>query len=1120
MVKIPDILARKQALDISRHVHVESPAGAGKTGLIIERILMLLSVVNHPSEILAMTFTRKAAAEMKDRVLGILKAADENKISDDEYLNSLLEKGKKVLSKYRGVRREMLLSGAELQITTIHGFCLRVCRRAPLESGLEPGLRLVEDREQERLQELAAREMIRELLSRPTDDPTRKALESRLLMHNMDTRGIIREVSSLIAKRDQLGDLLVELPFMDNSEVFRERCQENLAKIIGTRLEKLREKIENTPLGKNWDEFIKYLSDHGAECLDIFPARCPSGNWRDLEEWQNLANVFLTQSGKIRKRWGPKSGGMPKGFSSTDWCNAILAFDDEFIESLHEVRNYPAESALWEEVAAMEDLVLIVSAALEKYRNICRSLGVMDYVDVELGALKALGSVENITDSLLFWDRSIKHILVDEFQDTSATEYRIIQFLVSGWEAGDRRTLFVVGDPKQSIYRFRKADVSIFYKAEAGVERPGADPIKLNPVKLHTNFRSADNLVEWTNQVFGETIMSRPRVEYEEVKFIEAVGCHENIDGDDVSLALFVPESEDDLPRNREALYLAKAVADRLEVLRTGETIGILLFTRTHLPVYLKAFKKMKIPLQVKEGLKLAEVPEVVHLASLARAIVRPHDQLAWIACLRSPWLTLPISVIREIVESEGETVFRKLKSLETRFGELRQFKKAMIEARSRIGRDKLGEVLKKTWTTLGGARKVASFAGLEGLKGCLKFLEQLCEEEKGTPEETLEQMEFLLENLYDPGELSSGDSPVYLMTVHGAKGLEFDHCFIPWLDYQPLRSGQGEKPAYLSASLDGVPVIVSRPDKRVESKNSVYDFFFKIEQRKIVAEAKRLFYVAVTRARKSLFMSGIWSGKSLPESPLGWVLRHLGIKPKSENAGEARYGSTLVQFNPVAEVTDKRVEKYFIPPPREHASFKPEPIPFKVSKPSGLGYEGSGSEDVMDEGTLYSKEKGTVVHKIIEQLSRGLDLPDIPYVERLLRFQGVPPAESEKIAREILGELEKCLLDPFFRWITSNDFPWSASEWCVESIAGENTIISGVIDRVVFDGEKFWLVDFKTHRPLDNESTDDFVKRMKRKFSLQLNEYKRLLSSTKNVPYEQIRAGLLLTNLPKWVEV
>ncbi len=1120
-ISIPDVEERKRALDITSHVHVESPAGAGKTGLIVERILALLSIVNHPSEILAVTFTRKAAAEMKERVVEILKAAADGKMTGDQYIDSLIEKGKKAISMYSGLKREMLLSGTELQITTIHGFCLRICRRAPLESGLEPGLRLLEEHEQESLQELAAKEVINTLFSRPKGDPFRAALEARFLMHNMNARGIISEIASLISKRDQLADLISEVPLEDPNR-FLDKSRENLIKIVEAHLKKLEGRIKKTIFGEKWEDFRGYLAENNASCLDCLPVKCPTSDWRDLGYWQGLAEVFLTKNGTIRKRWGPKQGGFPSGFSATTWGLAASQLDSEFEAYLSDIQRYPSPDILKEELDAVGDLILIVSMALKKYRELCRAKGVIDYVDLELGALKALGSVENVTDSVLFWDRAIRHILIDEFQDTSSTEYKILQHLVGGWQEGDGRTLFLVGDPKQSIYRFRKADVSVFYRAEKGIDREGLEPIKLDLVKLKANFRSSASLIEWTNRLFGETVMSMPRIEYDEVRFIEALPASKDPNRDYCpELALFIKDEEDESPRQKEARYLAWKVSECLRQLKDGETIGVLLFTRTHLPIYLQAFREAGVPAKVKEGLKLSTLPEVAHLANLARAIVRPHDQLSWVACMRSPWLMLAISDIKEVLEADGVTIFQKLKNVESIREEFSLFQSAMTRARARIGRGRLGDVVRQAWVDMGGPEKVGAYMGLDGVNACLKFLEQLNDVEESTSEETLEKMELLLDRFYDPGGQTVTDSPVSIMTVHGAKGLEFDHCFIPWLDYSPLRSGTGEKPAYLSDVLEGVSLIASRPDRRVDKDKTLYDFLLEIEKRKTVAEAKRLFYVAVTRARKTLFMSGVWSGKSLPKGPLGWLLKHIGIRKLTDDVSDGVYESTRVSINPEESgengVVTMEEEPRAIPAPEP---FNPEPLPFKVRNPSAFGYVADEEKNEEEADRFVSMAVGTVIHRLIEQMSMGMDIPEYSYVRRLLVMEGLSRHDADRHAADILKELNRCSSEPFFRWIIGEDFKWSASEWSIEALTSKKTITSGIVDRVVFDGEHYWVVDYKTHRPHPGESEMEFVRRMKDRFRAQLEAYKDLVARVKQVKKNCVRTGIYLTHISKWVEI
>lgn len=1118
---ILDWKERKAALNPFHSVHVESPAGSGKTGLLIERFLVLLNKVDHPSQILAMTFTRKAAAEMKNRILWIFNAACLNNKGENDYINSLIKLAGSVLEKYQGDRREMLLSGAELQITTIHGLCLRLCQRAPVESGLEPGLKPLEEEEQKEFYKETVRKLIHDLFKLPPDTPLRSALESRLLLHNMYMDGFINEMASLISKRDQLIDLFSGIPLKKGKKAFERQLNENIKILVERHLQELLHIMKETPLAGKWGEFSIYLEKQDAPCSRNFPTQLPGCAWSDLPSWQNVANILLTNKGQVRKRWGPRSGGLPRGFSKTKWAYLLDHLDDRIAPYLFESLSLPTSEALPGKDKAVFDLILLVSAALEKYKELCQSRGVIDYVDMELGALRGLGQMQNVTDVLLYWDRAIKHILVDEFQDTSLTQYKILQTLVSGWEEGDGRTLFLVGDPKQSIYRFRKAEVSLFYQAANGIDCPGYDPFSLKRIVLKTNFRSSPELIDWVNDTFGQTVMVNPRKEFDDVDFIKAVASSLSEPSKKlVNLAVFMNKDSTAFPRQDEADYLAYRVSRCLKDLSPGETIGILLFTRTHLSTYLEAFRKRKIPLRVKEGLKLAETPEVSHLANLARAIVRPHDDLAWYSAMRSPWITVPIHSIQTLLNSEGHTVFQKIHSTPTGDTFFENFKEAMKIARARLARDNLGTVVGKTWEMIGGPEKVASIMGVQGVANCLHFLDKLTRVEESTPEETIEKMEVMLGTLYDPSDPASAESPVQMMTVHGAKGLEFDYCFIPWLDYSPKKTGQNEKPAYLAHSIGNTSLLVSRPDTRSGERDKVYDLLYKIEQGKTVSEAKRLFYVAVTRAKKAVFLSAV-CGKRPPSSgPLKWIMDHFGVHKIEEDLREGEYGGTRIEINPYPLSLDKvkRDEPVQIPDPRE---FMPESLPYRLVAPSQLAYfEPTMLDRVSEkEGSDIGRIRGKVMHLVLEHMASGIAIPDIHFIKRKLILHGARKKESEKVAEEILEQVHRCQQDPFFTWIMRQDFPWSASEWAVEVRGKPGVIYSGKIDRIIFDGKKYWVIDYKTNRPDIEEDEAVFIERMKREFLAQLKTYVKMVCSIKKCSQKDVISGIYLTALFKWVK-
>ena len=229
----------------------------------------------------------------------------------------------------------------------------------------------------------------------------------------------------------------------------------------------------------------------------------------------------------------------------------------------------------------------------------------------------------------------------------------------------DGRTLFIVGDPKQSIYGFRKAEVSLFMKARNGLPLPGQGLLPLKPVYITTNFRSRKELIDFTNDLFSKTIMAHPNLEADEVPFLEAQAAPEMLakDPGQIKLALFSKEEDSNQSRLKEAAWLAGAVNQADQDPRSG-SIGILLFARTHLPLYLKALYEQGLQVQVQEGLNLEDRPEVQDLFSLTRSLVRPHDDLAWASLVRSAWCWVGLDDLLQISRLPAVILCRKNRDL------------------------------------------------------------------------------------------------------------------------------------------------------------------------------------------------------------------------------------------------------------------------------------------------------------------------------------------------------------------------------------------------------------------------------------------------------------------------
>ncbi|HZE20606.1 MAG TPA: UvrD-helicase domain-containing protein, partial [Desulfobaccales bacterium] len=516
----------------------------------------------------------------------------------------------------------------------------------------------------------------------------------------------------------------------------------------------------------------------------------------DLPAWQSISKVLLTAGqGTLRKRLTWRDG-FPEDLDQKKWAALIQEVPEAVVRSLKQCRDLAPTGASAEEVAGLQDLVMLVGEALGVYEQLLARQGALDFVALEAATLNLLKE-DDPTEIMLRLDWRLKHLLVDEFQDTSENQMHLLCRLMAGWQGGDGRTLMVVGDPKQSIYGWRQAKPRLFIASRQGLPCGAAEPLPLTPLKLTTNFRATRTLIEWANRIFEGTVMSGGTAG---ARFHRAEARPEAPAGPPPFLALFTGEN-DLAARELEARWLATEVAQARSTLRERETIGILLFTRGHLPLYLRALNEAGLAVRVREGLKLAESHAVAHLHNLARALTRPQDEVAWAAVLRGPWAPLALHRLTRVAQTSGDLWLEKLRRCagqDDSPGELPELAGALLAAQSRVGRRPLADILTEWLDNTGAWAGIAAWEGPLGVANARTYLDLLAAAESGLPEATLQKADFNLEEAYQPPDPRAQASPVEILTVHGAKGLEFDQVFLPFLDWQPLRSEDNTPPFLL----------------------------------------------------------------------------------------------------------------------------------------------------------------------------------------------------------------------------------------------------------------------------------------------------------------------------------
>ncbi|HWM28998.1 MAG TPA: UvrD-helicase domain-containing protein, partial [Woeseiaceae bacterium] len=446
-----DRRARIDALDVRRSFIVQAPAGSGKTGLLIQRYLGLLAHVEHPEEVVAITFTRKAAQEMQLRAVAAMREAQHGGTASEGHHRLTLEAARRVLERDRERGWKLLESPRRMRIQTLDALNAGIARSLPFSSGLGAAGKIVTDDEMQLLYREAAGATFDWL---QTEGESNDAVE-RVLSHlDNNTSAYIAHVASMLATRDQwlaitgagLGRGGVDLKV-------RRQLERNIADQVTARLRRVRRLLpdEHLPLLAELCGYTgQRLPDEGNTALPRNVDTFPPADARYVAEWRDIAARLLTKSGSWRKSVRRNDGLPPRDDVQKQQMLQLLRLFGEHPQlgaELHRVRQLPDPHYTDEQWVVLLALFRLLPAAVAELRRIFSERGLTDHTEVALAAAAALGRVDDPGEIGLLLDFTIKHLLIDEMQDTSLAQYRLIEQLVAGWQPGDGRTLFCVGDP-------------------------------------------------------------------------------------------------------------------------------------------------------------------------------------------------------------------------------------------------------------------------------------------------------------------------------------------------------------------------------------------------------------------------------------------------------------------------------------------------------------------------------------------------------------------------------------------------------------------------------------------------------------------------------------------------
>ena len=1170
---IPDAPARADALDITRSFIVEAPAGSGKTGLIIQRFLKLLASksVTDPSQVLAITFTRKATAEMHERVFAQLANAAQRSTPANDFDIATRSLAEAVLARDSQLQWHLLDNPRRLNIRTIDSVCQDIARELPVLSGSGGGLTPKEDPSP--LHHEAARRTLM-LLGGP-DQALSAALEILLLHRDGSLTNCQSLIATMLRDRDQWGELVPLAADQLTDDYLESVVLPKLEKALDHAICRALTFVSKTlPAG-----FLHELSALAGEMghADGYNgqksplALCagkplpPEEKAAYLDHWHALIGLLLLKDGTFRKPGGLNIKTLAFMVQPTHKRQLIQLLeqvqnDSTICEALCSIRALPPAQYPAEQWVVTKALFRVLSRALVELQFVFADRSECDFAEIALLAKSALRRDSALEDLGVSAGINLQHLLVDEMQDTSSAQYELIQLLTQRWD-GHSQTVFLVGDPKQSIYLFRQARVERFVRT---MHFASLGDLPLTTLQLTANFRSQRGLVDHFNDDFALLFPPHPDpLRPQLVPYAPAVAINNATAARGrVWHATALPYSP--VSAEATAFRIDQSRNNAAEIRRIVEqwrakspadpnvkpaTAAVLVRNRTHLLDIVKAFRKpaedgSTIPFRAVEIEPLTERQEILDLLALTRALLHPADRTAWLAILRAPCCGLSLADLHTLTGRDDPSFRnRNLIDLIAERGDLltpdgiarlQPFWTAMSAALIQRGRLPLSRWVERTWR----AFAAPAFLSPEALANAQRFFELLDDLEDSTGALDLASFDQRLTRLY--ASPSVHPNAVDLMTIHGAKGLEWDVVFVPALE----RTGAKNSSRLLSwLEIDAgneltddtvAHGIIAPIQAKGKASHILNTWMRSIESTRESAERKRLFYVACTRAQQELHLFAAPARKK--EGDIARKADSLlhSAWPAIESQFTDAPGAQVILFPQPAnhEVVEEliadlaatselprppilidRIPHHHMPAARATPNAPPQPVPPHFDRP-----EGSFSARAFGNTThaflqLLAERaaQGTPLHQLLHELPTWS-----PRITALLRASGLAQSEIQRSTTNILKALENTLTDPAGQWILT-PHPESASESSLISWQ-DDTTRQLRIDRTFLAGPTplsqdtthRWIIDYKTTTH-SRQNLDAFLEEEKQKYRAIMERYATQLPPTPH----PIRVALYYPTLP-----
>lgn len=1103
------------AADPQINVAVSASAGSGKTYLLISRIIRLLLAGTRPQGILALTFTRKAAAEMRHRLnarLEQLALLEETDLAQELSSIGVIDASPDILNRARQLYEELLFADQGPRITTFHAFCQEILRRFPLEANIPAGYELLENTG---LIEQMAWDALQLQASKQVDSaPSQALLQLFSSCHGLQSsrdalmHGFLEHRSDWWAYTE--GQAHAVTYASKHLHDLIQPCEQPLARFFDAAqqaaLLEITALLQKHPIAGN----LKRCDDIATGLTEELPYP---------DRFAAISAVFLTAKAEPRKITASKTLQQKMGESGQA---RYLQLNKQLTDSVLETREQLLKLAAYETNIAW---FTAGAALLKHYQHIKHEQHLLDFADLEWKTYQLLNNSDQALWVQYKLDQKIDHLLLDEFQDTNPTQWRLIlpllDELASNNEDERNRSVFLVGDSKQSIYSFRRANPELQSTASNWLQQNLS--AKLLP--LSKSWRSAPAIIDFLNAVFDvdnarlpgfEThathrqqawgqvellpvIMSEPKQGSESITLRDALSCGREQTETDAHY-----KEGQLIAAQIKTLLAANYIIEKNDRMQTldYDDILILVRNRTHVSQIEQALLDAAIPFIGTEKGGLLQSPEVQDLEALLNSLITPFDNLALAQVLRSPLFSASDHDLQTLSISPGNSWYERLLQLNNRSPALERAARLLTQWRAIVNRLPVHDLIDRIYYEGDFVHRYQQASSLllqtqlnSNLQHILDVALQIDSGRYPSLIRFLARLNKLRSNpsaAPDSPPSAQSSAKIRLMTIHAAKGLEAPVIFLA-----DTGSNSRHNQSYnalidwpASASKPHTMLLYTRNDQCPNSIAALRDKTIATTQR----EETNLLYVALSRAQHMLFISATSSKEStLATSWYGQcqsAFERLGVKD-----GQCLWSS--------GEANHSEPKKTFGKHEQQESTHYPGPANQFTDPPSSKHTE-PGNENT---DNLLARQRGIVIHKLLE--TRSPPLPN----EHIDAYSFANSSFSPETLATLKQHVEKLINDPeLVRLFNPAHYLKAYKEVPINYRNEQGLIVQGIIDRLLVTNDAIHIIDFKTQQFLDDES------KQAQSFAKQLAHYEQAVKLI--WPNQKILKSILFTESKKLIAV